>query len=284
MNEIITEFCRLFEIQQVLTLPERPQANAIVERNGGEVTRHLRVLVAARDLRSMWSVMLPLARRIINHTWKSAIANTPHRLIHWAPTDLDRGLFAPFQSHAVIPPLTNAHVKELQTAYERLLDETSVFVVREQDALQRQHSELVPTEFEVGGYVLLSYLVRPPSKLAARWAGPFKIVSKEGNNVRLEDLTGGPQKTVDVSRLKHFIVAPGVDVQAVAAADLGEAQVQAVLNHRGTARNRKELQFQIQWTDGDETWEPWERVRKLEAVDLYIRDQKGNGLKALLPK
>lgn len=284
VNEIIMEFCRLFEIQQVLTLPERPQANAIVERNGGEATRHLRALVAARDLRSMWSVMLPLTRRIINNTWKKAINNTPHRLIHWAPTDLDRGLFAPFQANTVIPPLTNAHVRALQTSYERLLDETSVFVIKEQEVLQREHSEIVPTEFEVGGFVLVSYLVRPPSKLAARWAGPFKIVSKEGNNVRLEDLTGGPEKTVDVSRLKHFIVAPGVDVQAVAAADLGEAQVQAVLGHRGTARNRRELQFQLQWTDGDVTWESWERVRRLEAVDVYIRNQSGGSLKALLPK
>ena len=284
VNAIIEEFCRLFEIQQVLTLPERPQANAVVERNGGEVMRHLRLLVAARDLRGMWSVMLPLARRIINNTWKGAIGNTPHRLIHWAPTDLDRGLFAPFQVHNVIPPLTNDHVKELQVAYERLLDETSIFVVKEQDAQQQQYAELVPTEFEVGGYVLMSYLVRPPSKLAARWAGPFRIVGKDGNNVHLEDLTGGPEKTVDVSRLKHFIVAPDVDVQSVAAADLGEAQVQAVLGHRGTSRNRKDLQFHIQWTDGDETWETWERVRRLEAVDTYIRGQPGNALKALLPK
>jgi hypothetical protein len=246
--------------------------------------RHLRMLVAARDLRDMWSVMLPLARRIINNTWKSAIGTTPHRLIHWAPTDLDRGLFAPFQAHTVVPPLSSAHVKALQMVYERLLDETSIFVVSEQEVQQQQYTELVPTEFKVGGYVLMSYLVRPPSKLAARWAGPFKIAQKDGNNVLLEDLTGGPEKTVDVSRLKHFIVAPGVDVQAVAAADLGEAQVQAVLGHRGTARNRKDLQFHIQWTDGDETWEPWERVRRLEAVDVYIRGLVGNSLKALLPK
>ena len=40
VNEVITEFLELFEIQAVLTLAQRPQANAIAERNGGEVTRH----------------------------------------------------------------------------------------------------------------------------------------------------------------------------------------------------------------------------------------------------
>ena len=39
VNEVIEEFLRLFEIQSVLTLAARPQANAIAERNGGEVMR-----------------------------------------------------------------------------------------------------------------------------------------------------------------------------------------------------------------------------------------------------
>ena len=78
-----------------------------------------------------------------------------------------------------------------------------------------------------------------------------------------------------MSRLKQFVVAPGVDVQAVAAADMGEAQVQAVRAHRGMARTRKELEFEILWADGDITWEPWERVKKLTAVEDYIRENPG---------
>jgi hypothetical protein len=282
VNAVIEEFCRLFEIQQVLTLPERPQANAVVERNGGEVMRHLRALVAARDLRSIWSVILPLTQRIVNNTWRGRIGATPHRLIHWAPTDLDRGLFEPFQSEAVVPPLETSYVLQLQQAYERLLDETALFVIKEQEQLQQQYADVVPTQFVVGGYVLMSYLVRPPSKLAARWAGPYRILAKKGNNVTLEDLTGGSQKQVDVSRLKHFIVAPGIDVQAVAAADMGEAQVDAVLAHRGTVRNRASLEFQVQWSDGDITWETWEQVRKLQAVDDYIKSHPRAGLNSLL--
>jgi hypothetical protein len=83
VNDVITEFLRLFEISQVLTLAERPQANGIVERSGGEVMKHLRLLVPPKDLLSLGSVILPLAQRIINNTWKAAVGNTPHRLIHW---------------------------------------------------------------------------------------------------------------------------------------------------------------------------------------------------------
>jgi hypothetical protein len=282
VNEIIAEFMRLFEIQQVLTLAERPQANAIVERNGGEVVRHLRALVAQRDLRSIWSVMLPLSQRIINKTWKASIMATPHQLMHWAPTDLDRGILTPYGEAQEIPPLSTEFVSELQRGYERLLDETSEHVAREQEKLRVEFKSVVPTVLEVGSLVLMSYLVRPPSKLAARWAGPFRILAREANSATLEDLTGGAQKIVDVSRLKPFLLAPGVDPQAVAAADMGEAQVESVLAHKGSARQRATLEFQIQWSDGDVTWEPWASVRKLAAVDDYIRAFPGPSLRGLL--
>jgi len=61
VNEIIYEFLKLFEIQNILTLAERPQANGMVERNGGEVMRHLRALVLDSRTRDIRSVILPLA-------------------------------------------------------------------------------------------------------------------------------------------------------------------------------------------------------------------------------
>ena len=282
VNEVITEFLRLFEIHPVLTLAERPQANGVVERNGGEVMRHLRMLVAPKDLRSLWSVMLPLAQRVINNTWKAAIGNTPHRLIHWSPTNLDRGLFAPFDDPKVVPPLSNDYVRQLQVAYERLLDETSSHILAEQERLQKDHSDKVPTDFAVGSFVLMDYVTRPPSKLSARWAGPFRVVSRKANRVELEDLTGGKSRKVDVSRLKPFLVGPGVDPPRVAAADLGEVQVDAVLAHKGNPRKRGSLEFQVQWSDGDVTWQKWDSVKKLAAVDEYIRAFPGNDLKVLL--
>lgn len=248
------------------------------------MTRHLRNLVATRDLRNIWSVMLPLAQRFINGTWKQCIGTTPHALIHWAPSDLDRGLFAPFRENAVVPPLSNEFVSSLHAAYERLLDETSLCILKDQLKMQREFGESEATDFPVGSLVLLSYSVRPPSKLSARWAGPYRVVAKDSNNLSLEDLTGGPSKVVDVSRVKPFLVAPGVDPQAVAAADMGESLAISVLAHKGSPRQRSSLSFQIEWSDGDVTWEPWENVKKLSIIDEYIRSPAGQMLKALLGK
>ena len=67
----------------MLTLAQRPQANAIAERNGGKVTRHLRALLIDKVLQGLQSVLLPLT--------------TLHRLMQWASTYLDRGIFEPFR-------------------------------------------------------------------------------------------------------------------------------------------------------------------------------------------
>ena len=32
------------------------------------------------------------------------------------------------------------------------------------------------------------------------------------------------------------------------------------------------MEFQVAWDDGETTWEPWKVVRKLEALDQYIKD------------
>ena len=116
------------------------------------------------------------------------------------------------------------------------------------------------------------------------WAGPYRVLSPQANNVVLEDITGGLSMTVDVSRLKPFWLDPGVDPQAVAAADMGEVQVLRVLAHKGSERNRGTLEFKVEWSDGDITWEPWDHVKKLTAVDDYIQERGGKGFKALLQR
>ena len=165
--------------------------------------------------------MLCLSQRIINKTWKSSIQNWPHNLIHFAPTDLNRGILSPFAEPEFVPPLKTEYVNKLHVAYERLLDETSIFMAAEQERLGAGQEELEPTEYSIGDYVLLSYLVKPPSKLHARWAGPFVIREKEGSNLTLKDLTGGPEKEVDVSRVKQFRQDDVTDPKLLAAADLG---------------------------------------------------------------
>ena len=182
----------LFVLIQILS-------GGLAERNGGEVTRHLRALLLDKVLRGLWSVLLPLTMRVINRSYKQCIGNTPHRLIHWAPKDLDRGMFEPFRETKELLPVRSAYVRQLEVMYERLLDVTSNHILAEQEKVTQRFEGAVPTEFEVESFVLVSYLVRPPSKLHCR-CGPFEVISRNRNNVIVRDLTNDARQEYDVSR------------------------------------------------------------------------------------
>ena len=82
-------------------------------------------------------------------------------------------------------------------------------------------------------------------------------MSRSANNVVIQNLTSGVEKTMDVSRLTPFIGADSLSKnQAIAAADLGETAVTSIIGVRGDPKVRKSLTFQVLWTDGEETGNP----------------------------
>jgi hypothetical protein len=180
--------------------------------------------------------------------------------------------------------MKSAYVRALEAQYELLLDVTSDHILAEQEKVALRYVGVQPTEFAVGSYALVRYDVRAPSKLHCRWEGPVDVVSRKKNAVTVQDLTNGATHEYDVSRLRPFLVAPGVEVKELAAADMGEVEVAEVLEHRGSAAKRAGLEFLVRWTDGDETWESWSHVKKLTAIDEYIRGHPEAKLKSLLQK
>ena len=279
VNEVITEFCLLFNIPRVLTIAERPQANGIAERNGAEVMRHLRALVFDKQLQNIWSVVLPMVMRIINNAFKHATGTVPNRLLFLCPPDPNRNLFssATYVRNSQLNtqlPLSNEFIVTIRDAYERLLDLTSDHVMETQEMLREAYK--VPIEeaadFEVGSYVLWSVLSRS-DKLAAMWRGPYEVMSRSVNTFVLRDLTNDALHDADIHRLRQFFVEdpnapPPV---AIAAANLsGEVEVDSILNHRGHPAKRKEMTFLVLWRDNSESWEPWQNIKKLAALDDYI--------------
>ena len=285
VNQVISEFLRMFEIQNILTLAERPQANGMVERQGGEVMRHLRALVFDAATKALWSLMLPLVQRILNKTYRQSIGCAPNSLMYISAPDLDRGIFEPFRDRASLAPVTTSYMQQLVEAHERLLDLTSLHIDKEQKKLKARYNAITPTDFPINSLVLVSYLNRPTSKLHTRKAGPFLVVDRLANNVCIRNLTSGEDKWMDVSRLSHFIGADSLSQnQAIAAADLGETAVESILEYSGNRQKRDSLTFRVLWSDGEETWEPWETVRRLEALDDFIDANPSLRLQALRSK
>ena len=274
VNEIIAEFTRILDVQQVLTPPYRPQADGIEERHGGEVVRHLKALVRHPDIKPIWSVVLPLALRIMNKTYRHFLGCAPNDLVYLNPPDLDRGLFEPFRVHEETLPVTTEYMQHLVRAQEIMLDMSSMMLWKQQEKLRANMSEPEPSEFPVGSYVLLTYPTRPDSKLSDRLAGPYQVKNRQGNLMTLQDLTCERTLERDVERLVPFL-HPGTpeDMLRLAAEDLSESEVDSILNHRGNFKKRSSLEFQVQWTDGEVSWEPWDTVKRLELVTVYLTQQ-----------
>ena len=273
VNEVIQEVQRVFVITGVLTPPYRPQANGIAEVTGGQVVRHLKALVEQPAAKEIWSVVLPLATRIVNHTYQARLGCRPADLVTVAPSSGARGLLDPVRPLTEQLPLSTEFVTELHRAHESMLDAASSHLLAEQRRLEQENgTAAVVKPLSPGDLVLLHYPVRPPSKLHSRAAGPFRVIERRGNLIFARDLTCERVIERDAEMWTPFHVPrsmPESELRKIAAADLGETNVEAIVNHRGPTTKAK-IEFEVLWSDGERTWEPWKTVRQLTALDAYL--------------
>jgi hypothetical protein len=265
INEVIEELCRVFKITTVLTPPYRPQANSAEERNGGEAVRHLRALTKEPDARELWSVVLALANRIVDHTY----------LVYVVPQSGDRGMFDPFRPLNETVPVSTEFVTQLRRTYERMLDATSTRILAEQRKVERVRAGDKTRPVAAGDLVLIRCPVRPPSKLHERVAGPFQVVQRKGNLIFAKDLTSERVLERNAEMVIPFLQPYPMskeELVKVAARDLNEVGLTAISNHRGSVKKRAAMEIQVQWDDGEVSWEPWSVAKKLEALDQYIKD------------
>ena len=236
--------------------------------------RHLRAIVTEKRVRNLWSVVLCLAQRVINRTWKHSIRAIPNTLVYALPPDMDRGIFEPFGSEKLLNYVAETiPMQRIREAYEHILDATSWYIYEEQQKiLSKQKGDTTElTNYPIGSYVLVSYPARPPSKLADRWMGPFSVVSKDKNTYTIRDLTSDKCHTRDISRLKRFVVDTDTDPVDVAARDMSEETVRTILSHKGHPKRRSTLEFEVEWEpDGDITWESWNTMKRTEAINAYL--------------
>jgi len=272
INDIIQELLRIFMITGVTTPPYRPQANGIAEVNGGQEVRHLKALVEQPEAKEVWSVILPLATRIVNHIYQARLGCRPADLVTVAPSSGVRGLLDPVRPLTEQLPLKTEFVTELHRAHECMLDAASTRLVAEQRRLEQENGATTVRPLSPGDLVLLHYPVRPPSKLHSRVAGPFRVVERRGNLIYARDLTCERVIERDAEMWTPFYTPRSMsetELRKIAAADLGETNVEAILNHRGGV-SRSKIEFEILWSDGEKTWEPWKTVRQLTLLDTYI--------------
>jgi hypothetical protein len=130
--------------------------------------------------------------------------------------------------------------------------------------------------FAEGDYVVVSYPGRGPTKLTPRWRGPLIVVAVKGSLFSCQDLLSLKVTDYHASRLKLYDMALTPDPVSVAAADIDEWKVEAIIDHVGNGK--KDWQFRVRWEgydQADDSWLPYSEVRDLEALDVYAKSHPG---------
>ena len=277
VNGVITALKNAMRVERKVTPgpPYRPQPNGIVERTNGEVVRHLMALVLELKEDEQWSKKLPLVQRILNLKPHSVTGIAPMRMLYGDMVAANGNLFAP-EVLSAKDRTNQAYVDDMVAAQRKLLAASNrhqeTVVQKYLQTAQPRADEL--TSFDAGDLVLVKYPSRRPSKLLAPWKGPMAVVEGEPGGLHVvQDLLSGKTSDVHVSRLKKFVQVEGVDPKDIAAYDNGEDVVEAVVEADVPGKRCQDWSFRVRWKGYDEesdTWEPWEHVKGLEALDVFL--------------
>ena len=89
----------------------------------------------------------------------------------------------------------------------------------------------------------------------------------------MQDLTTLKTYRRHVKMLKKFKAVDGVDPVDIAGMDQNEALVEAVVDADVPTNRTAAWKFRVRWTGygpEDDTWEDWETVKSLKALNPYL--------------
>jgi len=139
--------------------------------------------------------------------------------------------------------------------------------------------DLPLTVFPIGSHVILEYPTtamgkRPPSKLKTPFQGPYKVCNIIGNEYFLEDLTNNKIKeNVHVSRLRPYLEGDDATETARDVANHGQQlwDVEKILSHKGSLKNKTSLTFRVKWVGSDEiTEQTWSLLSNHRLLHHYL--------------
>ncbi len=281
VNETITELLKLIGTEHVLSLADSKEENGLVERANREVMRHLRAILLDKKITDDWSTYLPLVQRIMNASEHSSIGMSPAQLLFGNAVTLDSGIFLAHKRGYNTEPeseisLAEWSVKMLEKQAELIrLAQANQTATNEVKIVQANPER---TEFPINSYVLVKYRDRPPTKFHSHWRGPMRVVHFHKSLYTLQDLVTDKLKNFHLTQLKEFkFDQMDTDPTEIARAEQHEFLVENILEHRGDSKRRTQLEFLVQWSGYDESynsWEPWELVRDNEKLLVYLYRNK----------
>ena len=208
--EIIRELMILFGTDHVLTLAASKQENATVENANKRAQEFLRTMLFDHRIIPRWSDVLPLVQRIMMAEPNEVIGVSPAQLLFGNSIQLDRGIFLPqLPAGGVEAEVALSDWADRMLSAQKVLLDTAQRLQRQRDLAHMEQFNGVPTRFDVGSYVLVSYSPhkmngRPPTKFHPRLKGPYRVANISGDKYSCQNLVTDELEDFHVTRLREF--------------------------------------------------------------------------------
>ena len=256
-QSVVEELNNLMGMKMKISLVDRHESNG-AESTNGQVLRHIRMLVQEPRAKDSWGdpTYLACVQYILNSHINAEASDvaTPFELTFgteaapYYQTVGEKILNLDPKGRSIFLAELNEHLKEIWEVTKRY----------QKTILDKRIPPDKPTNSYQSGDLVLHLEAKRPTKLAAEFSGPYKVVNQQRNNVEARHLTSGVIKFLHVSRLKPFF---GTDAEAyeMATRDKDQFVVDKILAYRGDPDRRTSLEFLVRFADADTKWIPWSR-------------------------
>ena len=252
LSDVVQQLNEWLQVKHVVALTDRHQTNG-TEGSNKQIVRHLQTLVHDYRIVDRWSdpIILCLVLFVINDQINSETGVRPLD----AKFGSADGPYLRLPTDKLPADITNAwvvaldadlqHIRKISTAYQQQLVEERT----------RATPIALQNTFQPGDLVFWERdRTKPrPTKLTAPNHGPWEVIKQEHNIVQCRHVVNENIEPLHVSRLRLFA---GTMEEAVELAlrDSDQYMIQAVTAWRGDPKERKKMQFWVEYEDGDAMW------------------------------
>lgn len=271
------EVHRLMGTRLLMSTSFHPQTDGASERMIRLVTQILRSVV--KPDQTDWAERLPMTEFACNAHKSASSGMAPFEIVYGKIPRM--GFQIPKSAYPGVQEFANNVAMNLATAHDALIEsrveQTHYANQRRRDDEKYKEGDLV--------YVSTENMNLPKGrvrKLLPKYIGPYKVLRArtETSHYAVDlpsELTARRiHSTFHVSKLRphvenNRVTFPGREAQFFY--DFGEPedqewQVEGILAHKWEGNK---IQFQVQWTMGKCTWEPYDSCKELQALDEYLK-------------
>ena len=267
MSAVVKEVNEWLGLRHKVSLVDVHTSNGC-ENTNKMVLQYLAMLTSDVRMKGQWSndIVLKLIQFHINSSLSSEAGIVPFE----AMFGTDDANYYNFKPGLTRSQIETERVRRLDESLKTIRDISSEYQLRIKTKRLKRATRT--NQFAVNDLVLKT--VRTPTihwkkeKLGPNFTGPWKVVSVNKNDYVCEHITHGIRQEFHVNMLKPYFGTVET-AKAAALLDYDQFIVKQITNYVGDPLNRKTMEFETHYEDGDVTWKLWDE--DLFACSEYVK-------------